>query len=460
LICALPTPNLCVPAIQNGTDIVTYPFHGVSEEDTDREDPQLMTNINHCLDGYNIFFGNPTPINEHMDPGYKHQIFKADYEKKRMTGDRRFLQPDGVDIRDCDGTCHIDFKTTEISGAKSYQKSLSNKVSAEVGGSFAGFGASFTASTDFTDTQEKTSKEEKIITQSTATCCLYKARISKYTPPLLTEGFQIAVERLPQDFNDEYFKFIDYFGTHYIHQAQYGALLGMRAEITRKDWKTMREKGRSISVGASATAYEVTVGSEYKNEKKTKDEEEFKKHSTHRRTFSIGEIPSRSGDVMDWVQKVKRSPAPLRLELGLISKILGNPSIKFRKPVSSAIIENMEKALKDYCTKWLIKTAKSKYPKFSCSEPEDKGFPVADSLQEQLDRFCRTISSKYCKNLNFARKDAGDRWWCFRSVHTHKTALACMDNNRNMVKCSAPITDANTFCTRKALDDIARGSIL
>jgi hypothetical protein len=416
LICALPTPNLCVPAIQNGTDVVTYPFpfHGDSEEDSDREDPQRMTNINHCLDGYNIFYGNPTPILQNMDPGFRRQIFKAEFEKLRVTGDQRWLQPDGVEIRDCSGNCRIDFKTTEISGAKSYQKSLSNKVSAKVGGSFAGFGASFSASTDFSDAQEKTSKEGKVITQSTATCCSYEARILQFNPPQLTEDFQTAIERLPETFNNRYFDFIDYFGTHYIDRAEYGALYGVQEEITRKDWTTMKEKGLSVAVGASAEAYGVSVSSEYKNEKKTKDSEEFKKHATNRRTFSIGEIPPKSGDVMDWVQKAKSSPSPMRLKLGQISNILGNPSIKFRVPVSSAIKENLEKALKEYCTKWLIKTARLKYPNFSCSEPEDKGFPVVSGQYSKAvvacinghnDATLSSISLEECKQRCFSSTD-------------------------------------------------------
>jgi len=392
LICALPTPNLCVPAIQNGTDIFSNQFHmeyvGDSEGDTDRGDPQLMTNINHCLDGYNIFYGNPIPINEHMDPGYKRQIFKADYEPGRVTGDRRYLQPDGLEIRDCSQSCRIDFQSTEITGAKSYRESMKNKVSASVGGSFSGFGASFSASTDFTDAQEKTSKEEKIITQSSATCCSYEARISQFNPPLLTEDFQTAVERLPEGSTsgnlDEYFRFIDYFGTHYIDVAEYGSLYGMQAEITRKDWTTMTEKGRSVEIGASATAYGFTVSSGYRNENERKDAEEFKKHSTNQRIFSIGEIPPKSGEALDWVQKAKSSPAPMRLKLIPISKILENPFIKFRVPVSSAIKVNFGKALKDYCTKWLIKTAKFKYPEFSCSEPEDNGFPVTEKKNVNL----------------------------------------------------------------------------
>jgi hypothetical protein len=205
---------------------------------------------------------------------------------------------------------------------------------------------------------------------------------------------------------------------------------------------------------------------DYKYARTKKDTEEFKKHSTNRRTFSIGELPPRSGKVMDWVQEAKKSPAPMRLELGLISNILGNPSFKFKKPISSAIKENMEKALKEYCPKWFIKSAKFKYPNFSCSEPQDKGFPVTASLQNQLNRFCQKRISKQgksCKRVYFARKvktplDGRVRWWCFRRVTRDKTALACMDDDRNMVECSAPVIDRKpNYCTNEDLDDLAEG---
>jgi hypothetical protein len=85
------------------------------------------------------------------------------------------------------------------------------------------------------------------------------------------------------------------------------------------------------------------------------------------------------------------------------------------------------------------------------TEKKDK---CSKSLQEQLDHYCQTTLPKEtpaCSNMNFARND-GQRWRCFKSVNTERTALACVDKNKKMVKCSAPVTDGGLYCTKKQLD--------
>merc|ERR1712096_381202 len=144
LILAVPSPNWCVPALDN----LVY----VSEVDTDRDDegtdePPTMPNIGYLFRGYNLMFGNPLPTEgANVDPGFRQPIFKAVYKSHKVTPDNRYLQPDGTSIQDCGGSCSMSFQTKEIMDAKDYQSSLENRVSASVGASYLGFSAAFSAS--------------------------------------------------------------------------------------------------------------------------------------------------------------------------------------------------------------------------------------------------------------------------------------------------------------------------
>jgi hypothetical protein len=45
------------------------------------------------------FFGNPYPVSGKVDPGFRDQIFEVNYEKKIMSGDRRYNVPDGCTFK-------------------------------------------------------------------------------------------------------------------------------------------------------------------------------------------------------------------------------------------------------------------------------------------------------------------------------------------------------------------------
>ena len=56
---------------------------------------------------------------------------------------------------------------------------------------------------------------------------------------------------MKKDYNkDEYKRFIQTFGTHYIKTANMGATYGQQSEISSKSWKQMEEK--EVNIGASA----------------------------------------------------------------------------------------------------------------------------------------------------------------------------------------------------------------
>ena len=101
------------------------------------------------------FQGNPMPTGDDAgatpDPGFRQPIFDAVYSGS-TTQDTRYSIPDGVNVRQCRGTCRSDFKSKEIIGTKSYKEALSSKTTL----TFAGFGAKFSASIDFKHVEDET----------------------------------------------------------------------------------------------------------------------------------------------------------------------------------------------------------------------------------------------------------------------------------------------------------------
>merc|ERR1712136_716456 len=167
----------------------------ITNETLSENAPRYMKNLDYVLAGYDIFFGNPATGGASPDPGYRQHIFRADYGKNSLTADRRFKVPSGMTIRSCGGSCEMSFSSELIAGTKSYQKDLSTKVSAD----FKGFGASFSASTEFKSMQQTNKAHSTFYTMTEAKCCVYTASLNDFDAPPLSENFLIGVKRLPQN---------------------------------------------------------------------------------------------------------------------------------------------------------------------------------------------------------------------------------------------------------------------
>jgi len=449
LIMAVPSPNWCVPALENLVD--------VSEADTDRDgtgpsdEHPTMPNIGYLFRGYNLMFGNPLPTEgATIDPGFRQPIFKAAYKSHKVTPDNRYIQPDGTSIQDCGGSCSMSFQTKEIMDAKSYQSSLENKVSASVGASYGGFSAAFSASASFKEVQERTSKTSSKFTQSAATCCSYLSQLLNYDKPPLTDNFINALKVLneqPAEFaksQGAYFDFIQTFGTHYIREATLGALFGQQSEISNEAWTSMKESGRSISAEAEASGYGVAVSAGYMNDKQKKQASEFAKSSTKQKKFTIGSPPPADGNVATWVQQSHTSPAPMSLKIAPITDIF-----KFKVEgvdVSKAVQGNLQKALDGYCN-WLITAQKNHTTITTCSEPKSSTktvTPIRNFLRiaytsddtkgclsedyenhagvslEQCKHLCST--AVHCRSIDYLAKP--NRWndnYCYLSYYNQLT---------------------------------------
>ena len=210
-----------------------------------------MPNIGYVLDGYDVYFGNPsrTGVSGSVpDPGFRNQpIFEAKYSKGKVTPDGRFLVPDGMNIISCAGDCTMSFTSKKMSGIESYASHLDVKASVEG----SGWGARFSASVDYKHVASQTKSGSNLFTHSEVACCAYTASILEYSSPPLSQNFLDGLKSLKKDYNkEEYKRFIQTFGTHYIKTANMGATYGQQSEISSKSWKQMEEKHINISASA------------------------------------------------------------------------------------------------------------------------------------------------------------------------------------------------------------------
>jgi len=226
----------------------------------------IMSNIGYMFYGYNIAFGNPHSTTGSIDPGFTNPIFQVSYNKKKLTGDLRFLIPDNTVVGKNVG-CQLDGSTKEIKGEKSYADSLS--VDAKASGSFGFF--SFSASMDYQHVSEGTSSEHSVYVETKADCKVFDGHIKLYDPPQFDSEFLLGLKTLkglPYAKNKfVWHKFINYFGTHFTQSIQMGARYGYLMKLSEKAYSSFQSQG--VDVSASVSVFTVSGGVDVKNQTKT-----------------------------------------------------------------------------------------------------------------------------------------------------------------------------------------------
>jgi hypothetical protein len=121
-------------------------------------------------------------------------------------------------------SCSFQTDSTDILGSTSYRDALA--VEAKVSG--GGWGFAFSASTDFSQIRESTSRFHRVYIASVAKCSLYVARIKQLTAVNLSPIFVAAVQDLPSTRDDEaYLEFISVFRDA-LHRPHDDGLQGSR----------------------------------------------------------------------------------------------------------------------------------------------------------------------------------------------------------------------------------------
>ena len=325
-----------------------------------------MPNLGYVLDGYDIFYGNPLSTGTAgatPDPGFRDGIFNATYYGK-VTPDDMYSVPEGMEIKICSGTCAMTFGSTLISGAQKYQSTLEEKAS--VG--FEGWGASFSASVDYKKVETSSKNQSTFFTQSEVSCCAYTASILRYDPPAFTNDFLTGVNSLPKIYEKSaYMNFIKSFGTHYVKEANMGALYGQQSSISSESWGKMVEQGIKIDVSAGYSgAFSVNAKSMTDDERKKA--QNFQKECKSQKLYSTGKAPPQDGKPESWMSSVISSPQPLTIKLESLDNL--DPLKKYLKS-KPEVMTNLKKAMKEYC-----EDLKSAGAVSSCKKPgQDPPFP-------------------------------------------------------------------------------------
>ena len=99
--------------------------------------------------------------------------------------------------------------------------------------------------------ESRSRNSSNFFTHSEVSCCAYSAAVQFYDPPELSKDFTNAIDELPENYDKEqYMEFIESFGTHYIKQADMGALYGQQSQVSSESWGRMTDEEISISASA------------------------------------------------------------------------------------------------------------------------------------------------------------------------------------------------------------------
>ena len=210
-------------------------------------------NIVSTVTGYNILKGNPYNLGTEQDPGFETSYIFVPVVKD---DDDRYALHSGITIRAI-SKCDLSMNTRVVSTVQGYQNVIRKVV-----GKFEGWktnppvevsakGVStklpplidaFAAGNDALRQHAVFfSKRNGVLTINDATCAVYAMQISRRNPPPFQQPFKNAVIALSKAHLDkrkeEFHKFIEEFGTHYVQKATVGARLSIVRRYSRDTFK-------------------------------------------------------------------------------------------------------------------------------------------------------------------------------------------------------------------------------
>ena len=222
-----------------------------------------------------------------------------------------------------------------------------DSLQVHVDADFSGWGASFSASSDYKDVYSSTQNGETVFISSHAECQTYGGSIDDAP---LTQGFRDYVSNLPVT-NDtqQYIDFIETWGTHVASSLIMGGRYGFRSSFTSQNYSSLVSSNFSIkaSAGYSGTfSINANVGTDVEKEQADKFEESRKSYVI----YQVGGDPPTSGNgsTTDWIKTVKDNPLPLKYNLVEISTFLYPQYFPDDANINSKR-EMWKKAAMEYC---------------------------------------------------------------------------------------------------------------
>jgi len=142
---------------------------------------------------------------------------------------------------------------------------------------------------------------------------------------LLSDLFLDAVDSLPEQFDDSYFEFLSYWGTHVIGSASYGGKAKLLSRIDQSFFVSQDEY--SIEQTLSAQFDNWALGIQWGNEKDSITAD-FSKHSFQIMTFYGGEANlALTSNWNSWINSTYYRPAQMNVNLIPIQTFVDHPTI-------------------------------------------------------------------------------------------------------------------------------------
>jgi len=304
--------------------------------------------------GYDIIKGNPD--NDYKDPGFLFSVLGFTWENCDTTSDRRYRVPDHVQalqLKSCGYQCTV----AEITGVKSYQKSLSYEVSVALSIPIPTTPAAvdFSGSGGYREMKAKTSRDHRQFTSARAKCVEYEIAVN-YLDSLIkvSDDFRRAFETLPLSDDNKgmiaYGRFITTYGTHFTSSVTLGAKMVIHSEFTQTAWSEMKSNGTDIGFGTALSMRKVSVGVDTETSSDRKLRTDFEsKRSSHTKHYR-GIPPPADGKWETWARLTGNAPAPISYALVPIIYLIDKrffPGISDYNLTTRRTL--LSEAIKSYC---------------------------------------------------------------------------------------------------------------
>merc|ERR1719401_2325948 len=259
--------------------------------------------------------------------------------------------------------------STNITGMQSYTASLKLSISVQLPGWNSSFLEPFSASSDYKDVEEETTKHSFVYTEASARTAVYQLMSQPNQPPQASANFVSGIHALPLNYSDEnasaFTFFIDTFGTHVMYGAQFGGIWGQTSKFTRTAWKTLSRDLKELKLAVTAKkSLDLAAGLDVGLGGGWNDTQIFINAATDQKTFSKGGRYASTSE--EWRSSVRKEPMPIYYYLWSLDKILEPwfmPS-SVDTDVLAAKRDALQIALKAYCSSLVEMGTVS-----SCDEP-------------------------------------------------------------------------------------------
>lgn len=181
----------------------------------------------------------------------------------------------------------------------------------------------------------------KVFVTSIASCDVYTAAQNQYDLAPVSKNFAKAIELLDNNLQD-YYTFIDNFGTHYVQSMKMGAKFGVISKFAKYKFAEMVQNNLAIDAAASVSA-QLTSG--IGNAKEDNNAVYF---NSQRDSFNITsdgpQIPA-DGSGNTWHAEAFQKPSPIEYSLKTIDTLVS----KHLSSKTDKRVINLQNALANYC---------------------------------------------------------------------------------------------------------------